>query len=93
MIKKRHIELIFCSYTSLDHVVAQQYSFRKPGIHEPMKRVDIVDSLAHEAAFAEEMLLGIGDCAGIYVESSIRGEDGRQPRFPCRLQVHAGLRL
>ena len=58
-----------------------------------MKGVDIVNSLAHKAAFAEEILVGIGDGARIDVEGGIGREDGCQPRLSCRLQVHAGLRL
>ena len=77
----------------LNHVVAQQGSLGKPGIHETMEGVDIVNSLAHEAAFAKEILVCIGNSAGINVEGCIRREDSCEPRLPGRLQVYARLRL
>src|SRR5579862_6999545 len=58
-----------------------------------MEGVDIVNSLADEAAFAEEILVRVGDSARVDIEGRVRREDGRETRLAGRLQVHAGLGL
>ncbi len=78
---------------AFDHVVAQQRSFGKPGIHQAMEGVDVVNSFANEAAFPKQILISVGNSASVYIESRVRREDRGQTRLAGRLQVHARLWL
>ena len=73
--------------------MAQQGSFGKPGIHQAMEGVDVVNSFANEAAFPKEILVSVGNSARVYIERRVRREDCGKTRLAGRLQVHARLWL
>ena len=85
---------------TLEQVVAQQRVLRHAIFHGGLERVEVVDPLAGEASFLEQVLVHVGDCRGIRVDPRRTGEDpledrstllGRKRRGDPRLQHAVAL--
>ena len=61
---------------AFDQIVAEQGVAGEAAVEDAMDGVDLVDAFAGEAAFAVEILIGVGDGAGVDVESGFSGVDG-----------------
>ncbi len=40
-----------------------------------LKSVDVVETFAGEAAFAEEVLVNVGDCGRVRIDAGVAGKD------------------
>ena len=78
---------------ALDQVVAEQRIARKTAIEHGMQRGHFVNSLAGKDAFAEQILVGVGNGAGVNIEAVLAGIDGGQPRLRGRSHRDAHARL
>ena len=56
---------------TFDHVVAQDRVAREAMLQHLLEHADFVDTLAREAAFAEQILINVGDRARVNVEARI----------------------
>ena len=63
--------------------MAEDAVLREPPADRLLERVDVVDPLADERAFAEHVLVDVGDGAGVRVDARLAGEQPREPR-PAR---------
>ena len=67
----------------------------KRSVERPLERVDVVDALADERAFAEQVLVDVGDGARVGIDAGFAAE---QPRVaerlaPGRLTPTRGCRM
>src|SRR5580658_4287241 len=58
-----------------------------------MQSRDLVDALSCKNPFTIEILIGVGDGAGVNVEASLSGKEGGQARTRCRADAHSNPRL
>ena len=58
-----------------------------------MNRIDFIDSLAGEAAFAVQILISVRNRASVNVEAGFTRVDRSQPRIGGALHTHADARL
>ena len=59
---------------ALEQVVAQQRVLRHPAGHRRVERVDVVDALAGEGSFREQVLVDVGDGGGVRIDARRAGE-------------------
>src|SRR5262249_4313778 len=72
---------------AFDHVVAQDRIAGEAMLQHLLKHADLVDSLAGEAAFAEQILIDVGNRACVDVEAGIRRENRRKARAVRRMNA------
>src|ERR1700733_3122231 len=78
---------------TFDQIVAEQCVAREALIKNLMDRVDLVNSLPGKAAFAIQILVGIGDSSSVNVEPGLAGIDGSETRTNSAEDAHADARL
>ena len=78
---------------TFQQVVAQDPVLREPPAECPLERVDLVDSLADERAFAEDVLVHVGDRARIGIDARLAGVQARVPRACLPGQTCSHTRL
>ena len=79
---------------ALEQVVAEDAIRRQPARQREAERVDVIDPLADERAFAEQVLVDVGDRARVRIDAGLAGEHprvaraarARQPGRHARLQ-------
>ena len=65
---------------ALEQIVAEQRGVRNPAGERGLEGIDIVDALAGIGAFAEQILIDVGDGGGIRVDAADAGEDALEQR-------------
>ena len=65
---------------AFEQVVTEDPVLREPAAHSPLERVHVVDALADEGPFAEQVLVDVGHHAGIRVDARLAGPEPRVPR-------------
>ena len=60
---------------ALDQVVRQQRVLGKPAMRRDLERIDIVDALARERAFTEEILIHVRDGRRIRIDARMARRD------------------
>ena len=78
---------------ALEQVVAQDPILGKSAAKRALEGVDVVDSLADEGAFAEHILVDIGDGTRIRVDAGLARVQARVPRAIRAGQADAHARL
>ena len=73
--------------------MAEDAVLGKAPVERPLERIDVVDPLANERAFAEQVLVDIGDGARIRVDARLTPEQSRIPRPVRAGQAHGHARL
>ena len=73
----------------LEEVVAQEGVLRHAAGQGRLEGVDVIDALAGVRAFAEEILVDVGDCGGIGIDPGRTGEDPLEER-PVAIGGHRG---
>ena len=71
------------SVGALDEVVREESVAREAAVEYLVKDGDFVDAFAGEDAFAEEVLIDVGDGAGVDVEAGFAGVEGRKAGARC----------
>ncbi len=61
---------------AFDEVVGEQGVFGEAAVEDLIEDADLVDAFACEDAFAEEILVDVGDGAGVDVEAGLAGVEG-----------------
>ena len=56
--------------TTLEQVMAEDRVFRHPALQRGFEGVDVVDALAGEIALAEQILIDVGDRAGVRIDAT-----------------------
>ena len=64
----------------LEQVVRQQDVLRRGVLERGHERVDVVEALAGEDAFAEQVLVGVGDRGRVGVDAGVAGIEAREQR-------------
>src|SRR6202012_872475 len=78
---------------SLNQVVTEKRIVWEAPVQHTVQRIDLINSLAGEAAFAIQILIGIGDRPGIHVEPGLARIDGCQPGARRALHTYTYARL
>ena len=65
---------------ALDQVMAENPVVGEPGTHGGVKCLDVVDGLADELALSEQVLVNVGDLAGIGVQADISRKQAGEAR-------------
>ena len=78
---------------ALDQVVTQQRILREAIESRALERGDIVDSLAGVRALTEEILIDIGHCRRVGIDTGVAGEDRGEAGSIRALQRYAYARL
>src|SRR5688572_3287835 len=63
--------------TAFQQVVAENAVLRKASLERALERIDVIDALADERAFAEEILVRVGNGARVRVDAGLRAEELR----------------
>src|ERR1700761_3746019 len=66
------------SVGAFDEVVREEGVSGKAAVEDFVEYADLVDALAGEDAFAEEVLVDVGDGGGVDVEAGFAGVEGRE---------------
>ena len=61
---------------ALDQVMAEQGIARKASVQNAEHGLDFVDALARECTFAIQILIDIGNRAGVGIETCLASKDG-----------------
>ena len=67
--------------------------FRESIFEGALERVDVVDAFADERAFAEHVLVNIGDSARVRIDTRLAAEQPRIPRLVDCRHAHRDARL
>ena len=59
---------------ALDQVMAENPVVGEPGTHGGVECLDVVDGLADELALSEQVLVNVGDLAGVGVQANVSRE-------------------
>ncbi len=78
---------------ALQQVVTQDAIFGKAILQRALERVDVVDALADERTFAEQVLVDVGDGARIRINPGLGAEEPRIARAIRARQAHRHARL
>ena len=65
---------------ALEQVVAEKGRVRRAARQRRLERIDIIDALSRVGAFAEQILVDVGDRGGIGVDAAQAGEDALKQR-------------
>ncbi len=79
--------------TTFQQIVAEDAVFGKAILERSLERIDLVDSLADEGAFTEQVLVDVGDGAGIGVDAWLLPVQASVARAIRAGQAHAHARL
>ena len=77
----------------LQQVVAQDGVFRKAPLHGPLEGIHIIDPLADERTFPENILIHIRNLPRVRINSGVPGKQPDKPGPPGARQAHAHARL
>src|SRR6202012_1728977 len=64
--------------SAFDQVVAEQRIAWKAPVEHRIKRCDLIDAFAGKDTFAVKILIGVGNCARVDIETGLPGVDGSQ---------------
>ena len=64
--------------------MAEDAVLREAPGERALERVDVVDALADERAFAEQVLVDVGDGARVGIDARLAGEQPREARAAAR---------
>ena len=79
---------------AFEQIVAEQRRVRHPAGERGLERVDVVDALARIGAFAEQILIDVGDGRGVGIDAAHAGEDALEQRaLPADRQRRRDARL
>ena len=78
---------------SFQQIVTEDTVLGKAAVERPLERVHVVNALADERAFTKEVLIHIGDGAGIRIDARLTPEQSRIPRQSLARQTHGHTRL
>src|SRR5439155_3814792 len=78
---------------AFEQVVAQDAVFWQTPAEHMLERVDVVDALADERAFAEQVLIDVTDGARVGIDARLAAEQARIARARRARQAHADPRL
>ena len=65
---------------ALEQIVAEQRRVRHPAGERGLEGIDVVDALAGVGAFAEQVLVHVGDGGGIGIDAVHAGKDALEQR-------------
>ena len=65
---------------AFEQVVAEKRRIRHPAGKCGLESIDVLDALAGIGALAEQVLIDVGDCAGVGVDPADAGEDTLKER-------------
>ena len=74
-------------------IVAEDPVLGEASVERPLERIDVIDPLADERAFTEQVLVNIGDGARIRVDARLAPAQPRIPRPVRARQAHGHARL
>ncbi len=77
----------------LEQIVREQRVLRHRIFERRGERVDVVQALAGEDAFAEQVLIGVGDGGRVRIDASVAGVEAREQRSRRAHVGHADPRL
>ena len=77
----------------LEQIVRQQRVLRHASVERRRERVDVVEALAGEDAFAEEILVDVGDRGRVRIDAGVAGVGPREQRSGRARHRHADARL
>ena len=78
---------------AFEQVVAENAVFRKAHVHGAFERIHVIDALAHERTFAEQILIDVRDGPRVRVYARLTAENAGIPCAPLRAHAGADLRL
>ena len=78
---------------AFEQVVRQQRVFRHAALERGHERVDVVEALAGEDAFAEEILIHVRHRGGVRIDAGVAGVGAREQRPGRAGHRHADARL
>ena len=78
---------------SLEQIVRQQRVLRHAPLERRRERIDVVQSLAGEDAFAEQILVDVGDGGRVRIDAGVAGVGAREERPRRARHRHADARL
>ena len=77
----------------LEQVVRQHRVLADPAIEGSHERIHVVEPLAHECAFAEQVLIGVGGGRAVGVDAGVPAVGAREQRSRSARHGHADARL
>ena len=92
------VKLDFCDQSAarvaaFKQVMAENPAERKAFVEHVLERIDVVDALAGERTFAEQILIGVGNRASVGIESRIAAKQQRVTRGLVGRETGADARL
>ena len=78
---------------ALEEIVREQRVLRDAAVERRHEGVDVVEALAGEDPFAEEVLVGVGDRGGVGVDAGVAGVDAGEERARGARHGDADARL
>ncbi len=78
---------------AFQQVVAEDAILRQAALERMLERFDVIDALAHERAFVEQVLVDIRDHARVRIDAGLAAEHPGKPRGAARAQAGADAGL
>ena len=79
---------------ALEEIVTEEGGVRRTVRERGLERVDVVNALSGIGSFAEQILIDVGDCRGVGIDSADAREDSLEQRaFPAHGQRRRDARL